>query len=197
MVVSVIFYVDGRRPGVDPFGKDAMGGPDEQRYYRYAIARLAPFANVMWDLANECRHFRDDAWAEKMGTFVKQCDPYDHLASTHGHGDFRFGGSPWADFAMYQSWDEHGGYDFMLKNREQQAKTGRMIPQVNEEYGYEDHYPQDQLKPLWFSPRDGGMRNARALRPRVYRTPTADDWVLLLRTPCNCSFQNFDDAFER
>jgi hypothetical protein len=59
-----------------------------------------------------------------------------------------------------------------------------------------DDLLKDQLKPLWFSPRDGGMRNARALRPRVYRTPTAEDWVLLFRTPCNCSFQNFDDAFE-
>jgi len=24
----------------------------------------------------------------------------------------------------------------------EQAQTGRIIPQVNEEYGYEDHYPQ-------------------------------------------------------
>jgi hypothetical protein len=331
LVVSVIFYVDGSRPGVDPFGKAGMGGPDEQRYYRYAIARLAAFGNVMWDVANEYRHFRDDAWADKMGAFIKQCDPYDHLTSTHGHGDFRFGASPWADFAMYQSWDEAGGYDFMLQHRQRQASTGRLIPQVNEEYGYEDHYPQgwggnrqaparsaetrarlaweiylaggyqttgeradrgtgagadtgggwingrgddtmtmlelyghiydfftgitwwkllpdtnlvvsvqpfsrnatqpkapsrafaarnsegdlaavyvahggvvslrddllkDQLKPLWFSPRDGGMRNARALRSRVYRTPTADDWVLLFRTPCNCSFRDFDNEFE-
>jgi hypothetical protein len=332
IVVSVIFYVDGSRPGVDPFGKSGMGGPDEQRYYRYAVARLAPFANVMWDIANEYRLFRDDAWAEKMGAFVKQCDPYDHLTSTHGHEDFHFRKSAWADFAMYQCWDDHGGYDFMLKNRLEQAATGRLIPQVNEEYGYEDHYPQgwgenrkaparsaqtrariaweiylaggyqttgeradrgtgwgpdsgggwingrgddqmtmlelyghiydfftgvtwwklapdtnlvvavqphpnasnksaapaktfaarsaegdlaavyvpnggvvtlkgellkDQLKPLWFSPRDGGMRNARALRERVYRTPTADDWVLLFRTPCNCSFRDFDNEFEK
>jgi hypothetical protein len=263
-----------------------------------------------------------------MGAFVKQCDPYDHLTSTHGHGDFRFRQSAWADFAVYQSWDEHGGYNFMLQNRQEQAKTGRSIPQVNEEYGYEDHYPQgwgesrkaparsaenrarlaweislaggyqttgeradsatgggwingrgddtmimlelyghlydfftsmtwwklvpdtnlvvsvqphpsrksagnapapgkvlalrsaegdlavvyvpgggvvtlkgellkDQLKPLWFSPRDGGMRNARALRERVYRPPTADDWVLLFRSPCNCSFRDFDNEFER
>jgi hypothetical protein len=326
MVVSVIFYVDGLRPGVDPFGKAGMGGADEQRYYRYAVARLAPFANVMWDLANEYRGFRDDAWAEKMGTFVKHCDPYDHLTSTHGYGDFHFRQSPWADFAMYQSWDEHGGYDFMLKNRQEQEKTGRIMPQVNEEYGYEDHYPQgwgenrkaparsavtrariawevclaggyqttgeradrasgggwingrgddtmtmlklygnlydfftgitwwelrpdtnlvvsvqphpgahgqatasartfaarnsegnlaaiyvrdggivtvkdellkDQLKPLWFSPRDGGMRNARALRPHVFRTPTAEDWVLLFRTPCNCSFRDFENEYEK
>jgi hypothetical protein len=332
MAVSVIFYVDGRRPGVDPFGKEGMGGPDEQRYYRYAVARLAPFCNVMWDIANEYRLFRDDAWAEKMGTLVKQWDPYKHLASTHGHGDFRFGESKWVDFAMYQSWDEQGGWSFMLKNREQQARTGRIIPQVNEEYGYEDHYPQgwgsnrvaparsaenrtrlawemylaggyqttgeradrgtgwgsdsgggwingrgddtmtmlelyghiydfftsitwwelqpdtsfvtsvkphpsatpggkpapatfaarnkegdlaavyvrdggvvtlkgellkDQLKPLWFSPRDGGMRNARALREKIFRTPTAEDWVLLFRTPCNCSFRDFDNEYEK
>ena len=56
---------------------------------------------------------------------------------------------------------------------------------------------KDGLKPLWFSPRDGGMRNARALRSRVYRTPTADDWVLLFRTPCNCSFRDFDNEFEK
>jgi hypothetical protein len=311
-----------------------MGGPDEQRYYRYALARLAPFANVMWDLANEYRLFRDDGWAEKMGAFVKQCDPYDHLTSTHGHGDFRFRTSPWADFAMYQSWDEHGAYAYMLKNRQEQAKTGRLIPQVNEEYGYEDHYPQgwgenrvaparsadnrcrlawemylaggyqttgeradrgtgwgpdtgggwingrgddemtmldlyghihdfftaitwwtlqpepglvvsflptnqgattpstsnvapkalaarnpegdlavvylsrggvvtlkgellkDGLKPMWFSPRDGGIRVARALRSKVYRTPDAHDWVLLFRTPCNCSFREYDEEVE-
>jgi hypothetical protein len=141
IVVSLIFYVDGADRGVDPFGKSRMGCPDEQRYYRYTVARFAAYANLMWDVANEYRLFRDDAWAEKMGTFVKECDPYDHLTSTHGHGDFRFRQSPWADFAMYQRWDEHGGYAFMLKNRRDQAATGRPMPQVNEEYGYEDHYP--------------------------------------------------------
>ncbi len=59
-----------------------------------------------------------------------------------------------------------------------------------------DELLKDQLKPLWFSPRDGGMRNARALRSRVYKTPTTDDWVLLFRTPCNCSFRDFDNEFE-
>ncbi len=141
IVVSLIFYVDGRDPGVDPFGKEGMGGVDEQRYYRYTIARLASFENIMWDISNEYRLFRDDPWAEKMGALVKECDPYQHIASIHGHGDFHFRQSPWADFAMYQSWDEHGGYAFMLKNRREQAATGRPMPQVNEEYGYEDHYP--------------------------------------------------------
>ena len=141
MVISIIFYVDGARPGVDPFGKRRMGQEDEQRYYRYAVARLAAFSNVMWDVTNEYHLFRNEDWANKMGAFIKKCDPYDHLMSVHGHAQFPFRKSTWADFAMYQQWDESGGYQFMLENRRKQALTGRPMPQVNEEYGYEDHYP--------------------------------------------------------
>ncbi len=159
IVVSLVFYVDGADKGVDPFGKAGMGGADEQRYYRYVVARFAAFPNVMWDVANEYRLFRDDAWAEKMGALVKACDPYDHLTSTHGHGDFRFRTSPWADFAMYQSWDEGGGYAYMLKNRRDQAAAGRPMPQVNEEYGYEDHYPTG-----WGGARTWPARNADSRR---------------------------------
>lgn len=151
MVVSVIFYVDGLRPGVDPFGKALMGGEDEQRYYRYAAARLSAFSNVMWDVSNEYQLFRTSGWAERMGAFLKACDPYDHLTSIHGHGTFEFRTSGWADFAMYQTWDEWGGYAFLLDHRRKQEATGRPMPQVNEEYGYEDHYPQ------W-----GGARQAPA-----------------------------------
>jgi len=159
MIVSVIFYVDGKRPGVDPFGKEHAGGEDEQRYYRYAVARFAAFSNVMWDVTNEYRQFRDDAWAKKMGAFIRQRDPYNHLMSVHGHEDFRFRTSAWADFAMYQHWDEHGGYDFMLKNRIEQAETGRIIPQINEEYGYEDHYPE-----RWGEGRTAPARSADSRR---------------------------------
>jgi hypothetical protein len=77
-----------------------------------------------------------------MGTLFKTYGPYKHLTSVHGHGDFKFRTLPWADFAMYQSWDEGGSHDFLLKHRQTQAKTGRPMPQVNEEYGYEDHYPK-------------------------------------------------------
>jgi hypothetical protein len=142
IIVSVIFYTDGAKPGVEPFGKENAGKADEQRYYRYAVARLASFSNVMWDVTNEYRLFRDDDWAKKMGRFLKSCDPYHLTTSIHGHGTFTFRTEPWADYAMYQSWDEHGGNAFMLKNRELQKETGRIIPQVNEEYGYEDHYPK-------------------------------------------------------
>lgn len=142
MVVSVIFYVDGRRPGTDPFAKSGMGGPDEQRYYRYAVARCAAFSNVTWDVTNEYHLFRDEAWVNKMGGLIRGWDPYSHLASVHGHGEFPFRTSSWADFAMHQKWDEGGGYAFIRACRDKQAQAGRIMPQINEEYGYEDHYPR-------------------------------------------------------
>jgi hypothetical protein len=141
IVVSVVFYVDGADKGTDPFGKERMGNSDEERYYRYVTARFSAFANIMWDVTNEWHLFRDEAWVNRMGAVIRSSDPYHHMASVHGRGDFPFRQSSWADFAMFQSWDEHGGYKFMLENRRQQAATGRPIPQINEEYGYEDHYP--------------------------------------------------------
>jgi uncharacterized protein DUF5060 len=141
IIVSVIFHLDGRDAGVDPFGRKNMGGPNEQRYYRYVVARFGAFENVMWDVTNEWHLFRDEPWVEKMGAYIKELDPWDHLTSVHGKEVFPFRKSPWADFAMFQRWDEHGSYAFMLKNRKEQAEAGKARPQVNEEYGYEDHYP--------------------------------------------------------
>ena len=43
----------------------------------------------------------------------------------------------------------------MLESRKLQEKTGRIIPQTNEEYGYEDHYPH------WAAP---GSDSADVLR---------------------------------
>lgn len=141
IVVTVIFGVDAYEPGGDAFGRQNAGGADEQRYYRYAAARLSGFSNLTWDLMNEYRHSRTNEWAEKMGKLIKSADPWRHLVSIHGHSEFWFRKSKWADMALYQLWDDCGDNVFMLRNRVFQASTGRIIPQVNDEYGYEDGYP--------------------------------------------------------
>jgi hypothetical protein len=142
VAISVIFFLDGKKHGgADPFGRKGAGGPDEQRYYRYVVARFAAYSNVMWDLSNEYRHFRDDAWASAMGAFVKRVDPWDHLLSVHGHWEFFLRRDPSIDMALYQQWDDCGDNVYMLHNRQVQTALGKPMPQINEEYGYEDHYP--------------------------------------------------------
>lgn len=131
------------------------GSEDEYRFIKYAVARLGAFSNITWDLGDDLEHFRDDAWAHKTGTLLGQWDPYHHLATSHPltivHQDRA---SDWFGFTSYQDWSRTQ-HPLMLESRKLQEKAGRIIPQTNEEYGYEDHYP------LWAEP---GSDSADVLR---------------------------------
>lgn len=139
--VSLIFYVDGLDYGCDPFKKEHAGGEDEKRYYAYTAARYSAFPNIMWDVTNEYHLFRTVDWVNEMAPYLKSLDENKHILSVHGSSDFPFRKAPWIDVALFQSWDECGGYQFMAGNRTLQTATGKIMPQINEEYGYENHYP--------------------------------------------------------
>jgi hypothetical protein len=133
VIISVIFFIGGQVLPT-PF---AACSEDERRFYRYGVARLAAFANVTWDLGNEHDFHREvPQWCDGLGPLVKEWDPYNHLLSAHNRV-YRTPGKTWNDLQLIQRWD--GGQNaFMLGERAKQAATGRIIPQINEEYGYED-----------------------------------------------------------
>ncbi len=133
--VSVIFGWNGAK--VHP----PAGSEDEHRYFRYAVARLAAFSNVTWDLGDDLDRFRSEAWTHETGTMLYGLDPYHHLATSHPMDNrYQDRTSQWFTMTSFQRWKRplHG---WMLDQREQQLRAKRIIPQVNEEYGYEDHYP--------------------------------------------------------
>ena len=120
------------------------GGEDELRFIKNAVARLAAYSNVTWDLGDDLNSYRTDAWTRKTGELLKLWDPYDHLATSHPtdntgntHQDRT---ADWFDFTSFQEWSRNQ-HEFMLGQRRRQINLGRIIPQTNEEYGYEDHYP--------------------------------------------------------
>jgi hypothetical protein len=135
MVISLV--LDMNDSGVHP----AAGGEDEHRFIRYAVARLSAYSNITWDLGDDLDAFRDEAWTHETGTLIEQWDPYRHLATSHPiktiHQDRA---SSWFGFTSYQDWSR-SQHALMLESRKLQEKAGRIIPQTNEEYGYEDHYP--------------------------------------------------------
>jgi hypothetical protein len=135
MIFSLVLDMNDSR--VHP----ASASDDEHRFIRYAIARFAAFSNITWDLGDDLDQYRDDAWTHATGTLIKQWDPSQHLATSHPvdnvHQDRT---SPWFDFTSFQEWSRTQ-HAFMLAQRKQQLGLGRIIPQTNEEYGYEDHYP--------------------------------------------------------
>jgi len=132
------------------------GSADEHRFIRYAVARFGAFSNITWDLGDDLDQYRDDRWTRDTGTLVKRWDPYRHLATSHpvdnAHQDRT---ADWFDFTSFQEWSRTQ-HAFMLAQRTEQARLGRIIPQTNEEYGYEDHYP------LWA--KGPGSESADTLR---------------------------------
>ncbi len=135
MIISVILDISTHP------AQAAAGSEDERRYFRYAVARLGAFSNITYDLGDDLDSFRDEKWARETGTLIQTWDPYKHLASSHPvHREHQDRASPWFGFTSIQNWS-HQQHALMLEEREIQKKTGRIIPQANEEYGYEDHYP--------------------------------------------------------
>jgi hypothetical protein len=116
------------------------GSEDERRYIRNAVARLAAYSNVTWDLGDDLDDFRNDAWTHDTGTFLYGLDPYHHLATSHPVNNRQDRSSSWFGMTSFQQW-RRPLHAWMLEQRKGQIATGRIIPQVNEEYGYEDHYP--------------------------------------------------------
>jgi hypothetical protein len=135
MIVSLVLDMNDSR--VHP----VSGSEDEYRFLRYTVARFSAFSNVTWDLGDDLDHYRDDQWTRKTGTMIQEWDPYDHLATSHPvsnvHQDRT---ADWFGFTSFQEWSREQ-HSFMLSQRKEQERLGRIVPQTNEEYGYEDHYP--------------------------------------------------------
>ena len=114
---------------------------NERGFIRYAVARFGAFANITWDLGDDLDQYRSDSWAHRTGTLIQEWDPYQHLATSHPvdniHQDRM---SDWFGFTSFQEWSRRQ-HLFIESQRKQQEQLGRIIPQTNEEYGYEDHYP--------------------------------------------------------
>ncbi len=67
------------------WGFDRMSAPSDDRYLRYAVARLASYRNVWWSLANEwdlMQAKKPEDW-ERFGQLIHANDPYGHPCSIH------------------------------------------------------------------------------------------------------------------
>jgi hypothetical protein len=136
MIISLVLDMNDSRVHPD------AGSEDERRFIRYAIDRFGAFSNITWDMGDDLDSYRDEKWTHDTGMFIQERDPYKHLETSHPavSNDHQDRASSWFAFTSYQEWSRNQ-HALMLESRKLQEKTGRIIPQTNEEYGYEDHYP--------------------------------------------------------
>ena len=101
-----------------------------RRYVRYMVARYSAF-HVTWQLTQEWEEYRDGrALLKRMGTQIKELDPYGHPRTTHAvTTSAPLLSDGWMDHVVYQSSDDHlGAIEHQLY----------AVPKVNAEFGYEN-----------------------------------------------------------
>ena len=76
---DLILFVPYGPPG----STSSMGEENDIIYLKYAVARLASFRNVWWTLTNEFDVNRVPKNNQKLGTLVRDMDPYKHVIGIH------------------------------------------------------------------------------------------------------------------
>jgi len=84
---------------------DDMDDAGDDRYLQYVVARLAPYRNVWWSLANEYGQVKNktDADWDHFFQVVQTADPYGHLRSIHNAAKIYDPNKPWVTHASIQN----------------------------------------------------------------------------------------------
>lgn len=121
------------------WGFDRMSAAEDDRYLRYLLARLAPYRNVWWSLANEYDFMREKQEADwdRFFQIVFQHDPYGHLRSIHNGSVLYNHTHPWVTHASIQNGSAVAEFGRALLLRDPYRK-----PVVFDEVKYEGNLEQ-------------------------------------------------------
>jgi hypothetical protein len=91
----------------DAWGFKAMGQEADDRYLRYAVARLSAYRNVWWSIANEYDLVRTKSMTDwdRFFRIVQESDPYGRLRSIHHSRAIYDHSKPWVTHASLQEYD--------------------------------------------------------------------------------------------
>jgi len=119
----------------DRWGFEEMDAESDDRYIRYAVARLAAFRNVWWSLANEYDIMpakKESDW-DRFFQIIRNRDPYQRLRGIHNCRRWYDHTKSWVTHASLQTSDMAGG----IRYRGQYQK-----PVIYDECKYEGNIPQ-------------------------------------------------------
>jgi hypothetical protein len=119
----------------DRWGFATMDAASDDRYLRYAVARLAAYRNVWWSMANEYDLMPSKTMADwdRFFRIVQECDPYQHPRSVHNCREFYDHAKPWVTHQSVQ------------RSEVEQTRTWRDLykkPVVVDECRYEGDIPR-------------------------------------------------------
>jgi hypothetical protein len=141
--VILYHFYDFGRWGLD----EGWSREDDRRYLDYLVARLAPYRNVWWSLANEYDLTVDPLrrtaasvtnrkdW-DGIGAYLARIDPWDHPRSVHPWSfGVLFPDRPWLTHVSCQ---HPNTYSLLMDLRRRYGK-----PVIDDEYQYEGNLPMN------------------------------------------------------
>jgi hypothetical protein len=89
---TVWFNFDGFVPNVGgDMGAARTNLEAQQVHIRNSVARLAPYWNVVWNIAFEWQEFLSTRDVARIGDELRRLDPWHHLITVHDQGSFHSG----------------------------------------------------------------------------------------------------------
>lgn len=144
----------------DAWGFKAMPAEADDRYLRYAVARLSAYRNVWWSIANEYDLVKTKTMKDwdRFFRIVQESDPHSRLRSIHHSHTIYDHSKPWCTHASLQESD-------FEKSAERLAAWGKPI--IYDEIKYEGN-----IAARWgnLSPEEMTYRFWRATVAGVYAT---------------------------
>ncbi len=119
----------------DRWGFEYMDAESDDRYIRYAVARLAAFRNVWWSLANEYDFMpaKEESDWDRFFQIIQAEDPYQRLRGIHNGRRWYDHSKPWVTHTSIQTSHMAGGIRF---------RTQYEKPVIYDECRYEGDIPQ-------------------------------------------------------
>jgi hypothetical protein len=141
----------------DRWDFSTMTPDQDNRYWRYCIARFAAYRNVWWSLANEYDMIpqKSEADWERYASILVNEDPYQRLRSIHQCFTFYDHSRPWVTHCSVQG-------ATVEKAAEWRAKYGKpvvfdeMTYEGNTEYDWGNITGQELLRRFWVAALRGG-----------------------------------------
>jgi len=149
----------------DRWGFAKMDSESDDRYLRYAVARLAAYRNVWWSLANEfdftagsqegdmekSDNKRMADW-DRFFQIVQEHDPYGHLRSIHNGRVWYDHSKPWVTHASVQSGWHVEDFGRAPSLREKYGKPivfDEVVYEGNIEHGWGNLSPREMVHRFW------------------------------------------------
>ncbi len=99
---------------------------------RTTPARYAAFPNLVWDFSKEAHNEKDLAYKQGRMRFMRENDPYRHLATVHDD-DANNDAGAWDELTDFRTDQQHSKF----RGKILAQRTRRAWPVANVEFGYE------------------------------------------------------------